>query len=178
MQKDVFEEQLVKRKMMPFDVLMNVLIIVAAVVAVIVLMGPLLSLIPDFNMIFLLCSVGLVLGAIYLIYKKNVEYEYIYTNGELDIDTIIARRRRKRLISISCDNVSEVGSYLPGTTQSSSCAKVIDATSGSGVDSWYLVVPHRVFGKTMLIFEPNTEILECLKLGLPKELVRNAFNRS
>lgn len=177
MQKDVFLEQLVKRKMTPFDMLMNALIILAAIAAVILLMGPLQALIPDFASIFLLCSIGAVIGAIYLIYSKNVEFEYIYTNGELDVDTIIARRRRKRLVSVTCDNVTDIGIYRSDNTRQASCSKVIDATSGEGKESWYMVLPHRVFGTTMLIFEPNAEMLECLKTGLPKELVRYAFNR-
>ncbi|HEX3030256.1 MAG TPA: hypothetical protein VHT34_13385, partial [Clostridia bacterium] len=49
-------------------------------------------------------SVGAIYVAYYLATSKNIEYEYIYTNGELDIDRIIAQKRRRRMFSTSCKN--------------------------------------------------------------------------
>ncbi len=177
MQKDVFMEQLVKRKMMPFDLLINALIIIAAIVAVVVILGPVSSLLPGYGSIMLLASIAVIFGAFYLIYNKNVEFEYIFTNGELDVDTIIAKKRRKRLVTVSCKNVTAAGEYKPGNSQEASCAKVINATSGSNAETWFLVFAHRTFGKTMLIFEPNAELLENIKNALPRELVQNVFGR-
>ena len=41
--------------------------------------------------------------------KLEIEYEYTFTNGELDIDKIIAQRKRKRLISFNVNQITEFG---------------------------------------------------------------------
>lgn len=46
---------------------------------------------------------GSLYGGYILITNMSVEYEYIVTNGEMDIDKIIAKRRRKRLITVKPD---------------------------------------------------------------------------
>lgn len=41
----------------------------------------------------------------------SVEYEYIVTNGEMDIDKIIAKRRRKRLITVNARTFERFGPF-------------------------------------------------------------------
>lgn len=69
-------------------------------------------------------SIGLVIialmwyGAYLLIGMQNIEYEYLLTNSEIDIDKIMSKRGRKRIVSFDfkevsiCANVedNEVGS--------------------------------------------------------------------
>ena len=45
--------------------------------------------------IILVVFFGLCYLLYYLISSRSIEYEYIVTNGELDIDIIIAKRKRK-----------------------------------------------------------------------------------
>lgn len=45
----------------------------------------------------------------YLISLRKIEYEYAFTNGELDIDKIIAQRKRKRVFSASCRDFEAFG---------------------------------------------------------------------
>ena len=54
----------------------------------------------------------------------NVEYEYIVTNGELDIDRIIARRGRKRMINIKTNAYELIAPYDDGTVPPSSRASL------------------------------------------------------
>ena len=52
----------------------------------------------------------------YVAYRINtsfdVEYEYILTNGELDIDKITNKRRRKRLMTIHCKSFTAFAIFL------------------------------------------------------------------
>jgi hypothetical protein len=50
----------------------------------------------------LLLIVGLIYFGIRVATSRNVEYEYIVTNGDLDIDMIVAKRKRKRIFSANC----------------------------------------------------------------------------
>lgn len=59
-------------------------------------------------------ATNLILAALYVLlavgiffFKKNlyIEYEYIFTNGEIDIDKIIEMKKRKRVFSFSVKSV-------------------------------------------------------------------------
>lgn len=49
----------------------------------------------------LLITCAIIYGAYFLITGTSVEYEYAVTNGEMDVDKIIARRKRVHLITVS-----------------------------------------------------------------------------
>ena len=48
-------------------------------------------------------------GAFKLSSRLNVEYEYILTNGELDVDKIIAQSTRRRMVTLKCSDIEKVG---------------------------------------------------------------------
>ncbi|MGN0163336.1 MAG: hypothetical protein ACI4EA_07125 [Candidatus Ornithomonoglobus sp.] len=60
-------------------------------------------------------SIGLLLvafvwyGAYLIINTRNVEYEYIVTNNELDIDKVMSKKGRKHLITIDVQNAECMG---------------------------------------------------------------------
>ncbi|MGM9937658.1 MAG: hypothetical protein ACI38A_09950 [Candidatus Ornithomonoglobus sp.] len=60
-------------------------------------------------------SIGLLLvafvwyGAYLIINTRNVEYEYIVTNNELDIDKVMSKKGRKHLITIDVKNATCMG---------------------------------------------------------------------
>ena len=92
---DVFVEQLVKKPANGKTLALKILIIfgviiVSAFCLYLTLLGIILALLLIFAAIY---------GGYYLITGLNAEYEYIITNGEIDIDKIIAQRKRKRLIT-------------------------------------------------------------------------------
>jgi len=45
---------------------------------------------------------GIGWGMIVLVRRLDLEFEYIVTNGEMDVDKIMGRRSRKRLFTIDC----------------------------------------------------------------------------
>ena len=76
------------------DVLMYLLVILG--VASLIILGQFLLFI-----VFVLTAVGIFFA------KKNlfIEYEYIFTNGEIDIDKIFEMKKRKRIISFNIKDV-------------------------------------------------------------------------
>lgn len=90
-----------------------------------------------------------VYGAYYLIGSLMVkEYEYILTDGVLDIDLITAKRSRKRLKSIEITECSEGGKAEPGMEGEYLCpAKKSD-------NLYYLVRTHNGAKETVII-DPN-----------------------
>jgi len=50
-------------------------------------------------------SVLIAVGAFFLKKKAYVEYEYVFTNGVIDIDAIYEQRKRKRLVSFDAKDM-------------------------------------------------------------------------
>lgn len=97
---DIFVEKIVSRKKGPREYILSAMIIFISIIVVVMaslLLGP--------RGIVLLLTAGLIVGDWYLIGSFNVEYEYSITNGEIDIDKIINRRKRKKLITADCKDI-------------------------------------------------------------------------
>lgn len=86
---DLYSEHLVKKKNTGKDSAVKIGMIALTVIAAI--FGILL------NPLFFLAALGLGI-ADYLIFPTlNLEYEYLYVNGELDIDKIMSQTKRKKV---------------------------------------------------------------------------------
>lgn len=115
---DVFMEHLVAKRKDTKDKLIISAIIFASVVLSIAMFAFMLGLAfsfasanrPDMNNIIF--SIGLLLvalvwyGAYLLISTRSIEYEYIVTNNEIDIDKVMSKKGRKRLITIDVREVT------------------------------------------------------------------------
>ncbi len=122
MMNDIFLENLVPRKKDTKDKLIIGLTVFGGVIVTLLLFACMLGLSlaavtseqlqKISSMTF---SIGLLLVAfawygVYLIINtRNVEYEYIVTNNELDIDKVMSKKGRKHLITIDMGNVSSMG---------------------------------------------------------------------
>ena len=61
---------------------------------------------PIMALLGLLLAVGAGYGTYFLVTTSYVEYEYAFTNGELDVDKIIAKKKRSSLVSINVSSFS------------------------------------------------------------------------
>lgn len=123
--------------------------------------------------ISLFIIVGIFYGAYFLMTGVDTEYEYILTNGDLDIDKIIGKRKRKRLVSSSIDTFTAFGKLsdagdFSGTT--------VLACGDTG-EEYYADFVHKTEGNVRIIFTPNEKILDGMELFLPRQL-RAEFKRN
>lgn len=119
-------------------------------------------------------------GACYLAYLlftgTSVEYEYIVTNNDLDIDKISGKRKRKRLITVKLNTVVEWGEYNEGKEHNADAT--VMAHDGTGIGIWYLIAKHDKYGNVMIMFTPSAETALNINHGVPygvrkKELKSN-----
>lgn len=161
---DHYNEQLVVKNTDGKDILKRaaiglglLLVILISVFALVMFGLPMLIIIP--------------IGGCYLAYllftNTFTEYEYIVTNNEMDIDKIVGRRKRKRLITVKLNSVSQWGEYGGNTIAAD--ATVI-ATDGRGQDDRYLVAQHDKYGKVAVIFTPSEETLVNINFAVPYSL--------
>lgn len=121
----------------------------------------------------LLGVVGAVWLGVYLMQGLNVEYEYIVTNDDLDIDKISGKRKRKRLISVDLKSVDEFYPYLNDTELHTDVTVL--AEDGTGYDMWYIYIETESSGKVAIIFNPDERTRKNIIGGL-NPMVRAKVN--
>ena len=166
---DVFVEYMVKKQNTGKDILLKFVyaFLGVAIMLLALLLSPILG---AFASLGFLLGCAAIYGAYYLISSMNVEYEYIITNGEMDVDKIIARRRRKRLLTANARRFEEFGAYNHETMSSRNFAnRVYACTAPADPGNYYAVFDHQTLGQTLLVFTPNDRVLESLRSFIPRQ---------
>lgn len=171
---DIFKEQLVIIKPTPKTTTMKILIYI---VAVLVALGSLVFSILKPG----LATIAMLLGAAAIFFgykfasKFNIEYEYINTNGEVDIDCIINKRDRQRMATFNCSDIEDIQKYNPVVhkTKSSDGKDIYFACTPDEL-SYALKIKHPKKGYYTLVFSPNNDFKESMKKYLPY-LLKNNF---
>lgn len=174
---DIFTEQIVKRKFNGKDWLICLGASVAAFVLIYISIFILLPL-TMMPLIPLLVIAGCIYG-IYWVYSfRNLEFEYSVTNGDLTVDKIINKRRRKRVVSFDVREAEEMGKYDANRlAQREVDKRLIASVSDTGENAWYILARTPKYGRTLLVFSPNEKILDGIKAGLPRQLRFDVFGR-
>lgn len=100
--------------------------------------------------------------------RYSIEYEYIVTNDELDVDRIIARKERKRFLSVSARKFEIMapakGEEFYKALKDKSIIVKFDASLGEGSENrYYAVFINKKGQKMMLIFNPTEAMQKALK---------------
>lgn len=166
---DVFKEQLVKRESNFTDLMKKIGVAILGVVVILVT-----SMIPtvlDLGILpFIVIAVGW--GTIILIRRFNVEYEYVFTNGELDIDKIFNKSKRKSALSIDVRqfvvmvnrNRADINSEIGNINQT------LDFSSGILKEDSYAAVYEKDGKRTLLLFDPNEVMFDAIKMYISRKI--------
>lgn len=107
----------------------------------------------------------------------GVEYEYIITNNEMDIDKILGKRKRKRMITV---DLSKATAFEPYTGQDNDQDKeadvIVHASTGTEEDAYSLVCEHQDYGKVRIIFNPNERTRDSITQELPRLLKQKVID--
>lgn len=165
---DTFMEKIVQRRKTGKDVLKIVGLLVASFILLTALMmfgGYVSFLVP-------LLLVGIFYGLWYFLTSMNKEYEYIVTNGDLDIDVIVARRRRKRIFSghakefeiMARTDSDDYREAQKGQYKLLDCSSSIEAP-----DNWFLVTEYKG-ERTLVVFAPDERMLKSMRRYNPSKI--------
>lgn len=125
------------------------------------------------SILFLAVAVAVGYGAYFLSGQMNVEYEYIFTNGDLDIDKIFSKRTRRRVGSVDCRKIERMGKYDPEAHRNENYNQRIIASNIDG-ETWYAVA--REEDQTvLLIFSPGERLLAAMKTYVPRLVMNRAL---
>ncbi len=171
---DIFNEQIIKKTKSPLEVLLLLLLYVAGLTigALLIFFGLVLA--PTFIFTFIIIAAVVFYFTIKLGNNLNFEFEYSVTNNLFDVDKIIAKSRRKRLVSMDIKNIDDIGVYSPEKFNGRKFDLTINAVGNPANEGIiYIVTRHPTKGKTLLIFQPNEKIIGALKKSLPYQLKNN-----
>ena len=115
----------------------------------------------------LVITCAIIYGAYYLISGTSVEYEYAVTNGEMDVDKIIARRKRVHLITVDVGKFDgEMTDDIPDDTERT----VVLCADNTGEGEYYADLETEEYGATRIIFTPNDAVQDAIAAALPRQL--------
>lgn len=160
---DFYTEQLIKKQPNSKDTMKKAGLIALAVASVFLVFIIPFGIIIPVAVIAFVCMMFL---------RMDVEYEYLFVNGDLDVDKIMHKAKRKRVFSA---NVKEMELLAPaGNAKLGEFrnAKVLDVSSGAQRANLYVMVVAQSGEMVKLIFEPNDTIIEGMFLMAPRKVVR------
>ena len=160
---DIFKEQIVKRQPSTKDSLKRVGLILAALFITLIVFTFVPGLAP-------FIVVAIVFGAWYLMSFLKVEYEYAFTDGELDIDIIYNRARRKRVFTARVNDF-EIMTHVDDKTHMGSFSgaqEVRDYSSGVTNENTYAFLINYKGKRLKVIIEPNAVMLKALATVLTR----------
>lgn len=153
---DLFIEQLVKKEKSDKDILKKY-ISTGVEVFCLLLIFMFLGIKAGVFAIF----VALICSFYFFTSKEYIEYEYAFTNGDLDIDCIYNRTKRKRVLSASV-TAFEILAHIDDKERLApySELKTKDYSSGTKLGNTYVFVNNAAGRKYKVIIEPNEEMLK------------------
>lgn len=171
---DIFVEQIVKK---PADgKVWTIRIIIGLAMGVFTAVSIFITLFI-FPILGVAALFGVFWGGFRLITNSDCEYEYIVTNGEIDVDKIIAQRKRVRLITAKAPSFEAFGEYTDKTPDTEDGVTVVNAVgineSPAETKTYYADFKHASAGNVRLIFSPEERVVEAIIPFLSSQLKYN-----
>ncbi len=162
--RDIFNEKLVRKLPDGKDYLLKGLMglsVIAIITAALLYAG--VMVVP--------IAIAAVAGFIFLSKFFEVEYEYILTNDELDVDKIVNKERRSSILTASVKDFELFAPCTPEYRNDPACrniAKTVDVSTHSKAPNRWMAVYEAEGVRTMLIFEPGSKMREGIRQQNPR----------
>ena len=111
---------------------------------------------------------AVIYGTNKILKQISVEYEYIFTNGDLDVDKIIGKSSRKRMVSVKCTNVEKYGDYQNGMAAPGSVKKTYFFCNADSENQKYMIVKDKDEGIIMIVFAPDERMQGAIEKYIPR----------
>lgn len=163
MNNQLYAEAGVKRKDNAKTMALRVLLVLG------VLLGIILMLIGG---VIGVIGIALVIAIVFLYPRLNVEYEYIFVDGQIDFDRITGKAKRKTIFKVDMEQVEivapESSHALDGYTYTQLDRK--DFTSGDKSVKPYVIIANVEDKKCRIAFEPSEKMISMMKQKSPRKI--------
>lgn len=162
---DLYSELLVKKDKTAKDSLLKYGLIVLTVLAVFagLIITPLA----------LIAAVALGIACYFVIPKTDVEYEYLFINGDFDIDMIMSKTKRKKVKSFKLsesDLAAPLDSHRMDYYNGNQNMKVLDFSSGNPEHKRFGVITRLDGNLCKIILEPDEALAQAMKNSAPSKV--------
>ncbi len=107
-------------------------------------------------------------GVMAIFKRTDIEYEYILTNSTMDVDKIMSRKARKRLVTIDFKSIDECAPA--DKLEAPTGVTIMDCTGDFDDGGVYYVDFQKNSQRTRLYFQPNARILQNIKSVNPRQV--------
>ena len=160
---DFYKEILVKRKNEGKNAILKGIMIAVTVLLVLSF--------AIFGIFSILAAVAMGIVCYVVFPGFDLEYEYLYVNGDIDVDKIMSKEKRKRcgsynledLECIAPDGSDEVKNFQ---------GKVYDYSSGEEGRNVYAAIYHEKEGNYMVKYEVDDSVIDDMWRRAPRKVVR------
>ena len=162
---DLYSELLVKKEPTAKDSIVKYGMIVLTVLAV----GAGLFISP----ILLLVAVALGVASYFVIPRTDLEYEYLFVNGEFDIDMVMSKSKRKKVMSMNlseADLVAPLDSHRMDYYNGNSRLKTLDYSSGNPSHKRFAIITRDKGENCKIIIEPDETMQQAIKNSAPSKV--------
>ncbi len=159
---DLYTELLVKKEKTPKDNLIKY-----GLIALTALAAAAGLLIHPFALI---AVVGLAIADFFIIPKTDLEFEYLFVNGEFDIDMIMSQQKRKRVYSFNlseADIAAPMNSHRLDYYNGNQNIKTRDYSSGNASHKRFGIIVHKDSETCRVILEPDEHLAMLMKNSAP-----------
>lgn len=161
---DLYREIMVKQKTKASQQLIKVALIGLTVLGVVV------------GIVFwpgLIVALAAGIASYFIVPKMNVEFEYLYVNGDLDIDAIYSRQKRKRVAEY---HVEELELLAPENSHALDCfknkkeIKVRDFSSREQNAKVYIMIVNKEKGQELVKVELDDTVINDIRRMAPRKV--------
>lgn len=121
----------------------------------------------------LIGALAFLLLTIFVGSKMEVEYEYLYVNGELDIDAIYSKQKRKRICSYDMEHLEVLApekSHALDSYMNRQGAKFDDYSSKKAPQNTYVLVFNEEKGQKIIKVELDDAIITDIRRIAPRKV--------
>ena len=170
-QDELFLEQMIRRGDRRSVLVKRVIIVLSAVVVGVFpfLLSPQLSFYAGPVLLLAAALAGWILWR-----RASVEYEYIFTDGNIDIDVIYSAVSRKHVVTVDVKKCRVIAPALDAAAQAVQQEKhdqTVRAIEGDIDERTYVMAETQGEKRVLIYFQPNEAFLEAIRKYAPRVLV-------
>ena len=120
-----------------------------------------------------IAAVALGIACYFVIPKTDVEYEYLFINGDFDIDMIMSKTKRKKVKSFKLsesDLAAPLDSHRMDYYNGNQNMKVLDFSSGNPEHKRFGVITRLDGNLCKIILEPDEALAQAMKNSAPSKV--------
>ena len=113
------------------------------------------------------------LACYFVIPKTDVEYEYLFINGDFDIDMIMSKTKRKKVSSFKlseADLAAPLNSHRMDYYNGNQKMKVMDFSSGNPEHKRFGIITKMNGDLCKIILEPDEALAKAMKNSAPSKV--------